>query len=1668
MTYPTCNVLCKVVSDDGTPLEGVLITAVLNRYEVYNGYIVPEYVEATTDSNGSATLKLWPNALGATASMYNVIIYAGNKPLKMTTVVPNVSNANLHEISTLPVYPGLTDGQLILTDAVNAGATAVAKAIEAAASAAAASSSASTASSAQVAVAVDAAIASTKAGIATTKAAEAAASATDAANSADTAVAQAAIAITKATLTANDRIQTGLDCAATAADRVQTGLDKVATDADVVLTHADVVSTHADKAQTAADRIQTNLDRIQTGADRIATALSASDANSSKVAATTQAASALSRANEAAISAAAAADSASAAASQATNATTQAGAASTSATNAETSATAAAGSATSAATSASSATNSAAAAATSATAAAGSNTAAAAQASAAAGSASSALAIYGSIAAINTAVSTSTTNANNAATSATNAANSATAAAASAASAAAIVTGVSSNRPSVRPSLLIDFAAMGKLDPRITFGRASSALAYDGKTTVKAEENLVLYSGDFSNAAWLGKTYATVTGNAAVAPDGTTTASKWVEDSSTNARSPYQGASFIAGQAYTFSVFAKDAGRQLQFLFDGTAFPADFVNFDLANGKVAYQSSSNVITSISPVGNGWYRCTATITATANNASGRFYIAPAYSTVRSSTYAGDGVSGFYLWGFQLEQRAYATAYTPTTTAAITNYIPALQSYAANVARFDFNPVTGESLGLMVEEQRTNLLSYSQQFDVPYAGANTWGKSNAAPLYGVAIAPDGTFTASKIIEDGTTGTHYIWQQQTTTAQAYTFSVYAKAGERTRLGFREDQTGASALFDLSAGTVANTTGSGFTATITPVGNGWYRCTMSGTYAAASTRHQLYVQSSAATAGNSSYAGNGYSGVYLWGAQLEAGAFATSYIPTLLTYSGRGSVGTYIGDNGLIQTAAANVPRYQRNIAGAVQLLLEGAASNLMQWTSNFAQWYWTPTTGAKVLPRTAVAPDGTYTADTLIYDGSGTAGTYRLYTSGPVSVNAQTYTTSVWLRANSPVTIRISGNGVSGGLVTCNLTTQWQRFQTTGTGNGASYVQLIVYSNTSDNSALNIQLWGVQIETGSVATSYIPSTETFTSRSSTATYYDSGTTALAEQNLVLYSQVFGNSAWTKHLTVVDNATVAPDGTSTAASLTPSASTSTFSIFQAASVMSSTHTHSMYVKANGYKMVMLRESRSGGQWAGFDVSAGTVVGSSGGVSPIITSVGNGWYRISATFSIATTTRISLYVLPDTYTGDEYTSTWTADGTSGVYVWGAQVELRSSVSAYTVTTSAYITNYIPRLLTAPSGLARYDFDPVTRLSKGLLVEAAATNLLVYSSSQNAADWVKNGCSIAADAVIAPDGTLTADAIVEDTSAGNHRIYQRVVATSGATYTASLYVKANTITQISLMETTSGGVLFNLSALTASGSTPYTMTPVGNGWYRLSITFVSPGDSLVLQVRLYKAGQVSYTGDGISSAYVWGAQVELGSVATSYIPTTSAQVTRAADSATSVANSRAADVWSSAQATRSGEFPSMTGANFSQWYRQDQGTFLISGQTVNSATASTYNYLNVSDGTANNMMQIAGTGREVVDTVVLNGSSLLQVYNGFKATYPFTFVNALAYNNNDFQAYNKGSSLGSATAGRVPVLNRLDIGCRYDGAVHAGQMTIKRLAFYPQRLIAAEQAGLTS
>jgi hypothetical protein len=220
------------------------------------------------------------------------------------------------------------------------------------------------------------------------------------------------------------------------------------------------------------------------------------------------------------------------------------------------------------------------------------------------------------------------------------------------------------------------------------------------------------------------------------------------------------------------------------------------------------------------------------------------------------------------------------FSRSTTATRVNSAGLIETVAANVVRIDHDPVTKECLGFLSEGASTNILLHSSDFDNA-----VWSKTGCSVSANTVIGPDGTMTADKLIEDTATGFHVLGQNFTgiVSGTTYTLSFFAKAAERSHFMLHLVGPWATTLaaFDLGTGTFFDATG-GTTARIENWGNGIYRCCITATANASGAGYLLAYLRNGASAGSEIYAGDGASGLHIWGAQLEARPYATSCIPT------------------------------------------------------------------------------------------------------------------------------------------------------------------------------------------------------------------------------------------------------------------------------------------------------------------------------------------------------------------------------------------------------------------------------------------------------------------------------------------------------------------------------------------------------------------------------------------------------------------------------------------------------------------------------------------------------------------------------------------------------------------------------------------------------------------
>ncbi len=234
-----------------------------------------------------------------------------------------------------------------------------------------------------------------------------------------------------------------------------------------------------------------------------------------------------------------------------------------------------------------------------------------------------------------------------------------------------------------------------------------------------------------------------------------------------------------------------------------------------------------------------------------------------------------------------------------------------------------------------------------------------------------------------------------------------------------------------------------------------------------------------------------------------------------------------------------------------------------------------------------------------------------------------------------------------------------------------------------------------------------------------------------------------------------------------------------------------------------------------------------------------------------------------------------------------------------SDIITFTRASTATFFNSAGVLTSAATNAPRFDYNPSTLAAQGLLIEESRANLFTYSAQFDDAAWLKGG-TISANEIVAPDGTLSADLLTAANTTFSGSLRQTPTVTSATAYTISAFVKKNNWRYVGLRFSTStfGATEqvpfydFDTDAVSNGGVTGATITRtlVGNGWVRLAMTFTSTSTSGTSQIWITDSnGATAPAKAGTESVYVWGAQLEAGAFPTSYIPTTTTALTRAAD-----------------------------------------------------------------------------------------------------------------------------------------------------------------------------------
>jgi hypothetical protein len=360
---------------------------------------------------------------------------------------------------------------------------------------------------------------------------------------------------------------------------------------------------------------------------------------------------------------------------------------------------------------------------------------------------------------------------------------------------------------------------------------------------------------------------------------------------------------------------------------------------------------------------------------------------------------------------------------------------------------------------------------------------------------------------------------------------------------------------------------------------------------------------------------------------------------------------------------------------------------------------------------------------------------------------------------------------------------------------------------------------------------------------------------------------------------------------------------------------------------------------------------------------------------------------------------------------------------------------------------------ARFDYDPVTLAPRGILIEEQRVNLFTYSEQFDNAAWTKITVTATANTTTSPDGTVDADSLVASGGSAQHFINQSLSFTSGTTYTLSVFAKKNTLNGVQLTFGSGAfGTLpyanFDLNAGTSFASNcTATLTNFGNGWYRCTMTATANGTTTAgavigLARDTTEARLATFSSDG-NGIYIYGAQLEAGAFATSYIPTVASTVTRTTDIAV------------------------VTAANFSSWYNQPQGTFVVEA-TQPAATGVNSRSLSANDGTVNESVQVSflSTGTNGYGEVRDGGVAIVSITNGsFAVGSVAKMAFAVAANNAALSV--NGASPTTDTSLTMPAVDRLNIGT-HAGAASPLNGHVRSIRYYPARLNNAQLQTLTA
>jgi len=541
------------------------------------------------------------------------------------------------------------------------------------------------------------------------------------------------------------------------------------------------------------------------------------------------------------------------------------------------------------------------------------------------------------------------------------------------------------------------------------------------------------------------------------------------------------------------------------------------------------------------------------------------------------------------------------------------------------------------------------------------------------------------------------------------------------------------------------------------------------------------------------------------------------------------------------------------------------------------------------------------------------------------------------------------------------------------------------------------------------------------TFTRASNATRIGPDGLIEKVRTNLLRYSQDFGNAIWgsftggtaSAPVVTINNAT-APDGTVTADTIVFNTGAGTTSsdrsvIYQDITISAGTYTSSLYARVTSGTGQLLFRGPNGSAYTTANLTTA-------------------WQRFdSVEIALSGTSNIEIG-LRRGLVNEPINSSVTVE------IWGAQMEVSDfGPTDYIATTTAAVS------VGPVSGLPRLDYPTLGQSGScpRLLLEPQRTNLVLYSEQFNNAWWVGAG-SIVANTAISPSG-------YQDADTGNNVYPSSGIGDSTTIHTASIFAKANpsgaSTLQLGMNRYAFGDFItctFNLAtgtagAVTTGGTASSASAKIenyGNGWYRCSITGIASTS----------AGTLSFNPQ--NNCYIWGAQVEAGAYATSYIPTLSTSVTRVIDRFTKL--------------------------SISSLINSQEGTLFVEMAALDSLMGTSI--LSLSDGSPNNNLYIGYTATtNQISSVFATGGVVQAVFNTTAFNVTQSNKIAVSYKANDLKMYVNGTLVGSDTSATMPAAGTLnEFSSDFGQGSFPLYANISQALIFPTALTATQLAELTT